>query len=214
MRARILVAVLASLLAVSTRAADTLKVDRAHSNVGFEIRHLVSTVTGSFKSFEGTIQLDKANPAQSAVEFTIDTASIDTGAENRDKHLRSEDFFDAEKHPKMIFKSKSIAKKSGDAYDVTGDFTMHGVTKEITIPVRFMGTAKGGRGNEIAGFKTAFTLNRKDYGIVWNRSLDAGAVLLGDDVDVKINLEAGTPPPPPPAEKPADKPAENPADKK
>ena len=211
MRAKVAFAMAAVLLAMPAIAADTLKVDRSHSHVGFEVRHLISTVTGSFNDFDGTIQFNRADPTQSSVEFTIQSASIDTGAENRDKHLRSPDFFDAEKHPLITFKSKRIAKKSGDSYDVTGDFTMHGVTKEITVPVRYLGMAKGGRGREIAGFKATVTLNRKDYGIIWNRSLDAGEVLLGDDVAVNINLEAGAPPPP---EKPADKPAEKPAEQK
>ena len=199
MRKMILAGVLGLLVAGSTLAADALKIDRAHSHVNFEIRHLVSSVTGSFKDFGGTIQFDKAAPAQSSVDFSIKTASIDTGAEGRDKHLQSPDFFDAEKNPEITFKSKKIAKKSGDTYDVTGDFTMHGVTKEITIPVSYLGSVKGQRG-ETFGFKTNFTVNRKDYGVAWNRELEAGTWLLGDDVEVRISLEAAVPPPPKPAE--------------
>ena len=199
MRGRILIALLALVVAGRLLAADALKIDRAHSHVNFEIRHLVSSVTGSFKDFGGTIQFDKAAPAQSSVDFSIKTASIDTGAEGRDKHLQSPDFFDAEKNPEITFKSKKIAKKSGDTYDVTGDFTMHGVTKEITIPVSYLGSVKGQRG-ETFGFKTNFTVNRKDYGVAWNRELEAGTWLLGDDVEVRISLEAAVPPPPKPAE--------------
>ena len=195
------------LVAGPVLAADTLKVDRAHSHVNFEIRHLVSTVTGSFNDFEGTIQFDKANPAQSSVDFTIQTASIDTGNDKRDGHLRTPDFFDAEKNPEITFKSKRLTKKGKDVYDVTGDFTMHGVTKEITIPVVYLGSVKGGRG-EVSGFKTDFTLKRKDYGIAWNRELEAGTFLLGDDVDIHISLEAAPPPPPKPAEAPAPPPPE------
>ena len=199
MRRMILAGVLGLLVAGSTLAADALKIDRAHSHVNFEIRHLVSSVTGSFKDFGGTIQFDKAAPAQSSVDFSIKTASIDTGAEGRDKHLQSPDFFDAETNPEITFKSKKIAKKSGDTYDVTGDFTMHGVTKEITIPVSYLGSVKGQRG-ETFGFKTNFTVNRKDYGVAWNRELEAGTWLLGDDVEVRFSLEAAVPPPPKPAE--------------
>lgn len=199
MRRRILVGLLGLVVAGSVLAADALKIDRAHSHVNFEIRHLVSTVTGSFNDFEGTIQFDKADPTQSSVDFIIQTASIDTGSENRDKHLQSPDFFDAEKNPQITFKSKRIAKKSGNSYDVTGDFTMRGVTKEITIPVTLLGSVKGQRG-ETFGFKTNFTVNRKDYGIAWNREIETGTWLLGDDVDVRISLEAATPPPPKPAE--------------
>jgi polyisoprenoid-binding protein YceI len=199
MRGRILTGLAGLLLAGTALAADALKIDGAHSNVNFEIRHLVSTVTGSFDDFEGAIQFDKANPAQSSVDFTIQTASIDTGNDKRDGHLRTPDFFDAEKNPQITFKSKRIAKKSGDTYDVTGDFTMRGVTKEITIPVTYLGSVKGQRG-ETHGFKTTFTLNRKDYGVGWNREVETGTWLLGDDVDVRISLEAAVPPPPKPAE--------------
>ena len=202
MRGRILAGLLGLLLAVSAQAADTFQVDRTHSHVNFEIRHIISTVTGGFKDFGGTIQLDRADLTKSTVEFTIQTASIDTGTDKRDGHLRSPDFFDAEKNPQITFKSKRITQKSAEYYDVTGDFTMHGVTKEIILPVKFLGTVKGARG-EVAGFKTDFVLNRKDYGIAWNRDYEAGLMLLGDDVDIHISLETGPPPPPKPAEKPA-----------
>ena len=202
MRGRILAGLLGLLLAVSAQAADTFQVDRTHSHVNFEIRHIISTVTGGFKDFGGTIQLDRADLTHSTVEFTIQTASIDTGNDKRDGHLRSPDFFDAEKNPQITFKSKRITQKNAEYYDVTGDFTMHGVTKEIILPVKFLGTVKGARG-EVAGFKTDFLLNRKDYGIAWNRDYEAGLMLLGDDVDIHISLETGPPPPPKPAEKPA-----------
>jgi len=207
MRRKVFVGSLGLLLAVlSARAADTFQVDRAHSHVNFEIRHMISTVTGSFKDFGGAIQFDRADPAQSTVEFTIQTASIDTGNEDRNKHLQSPDFFDARKNPQITFKSKRITKKSAEYYDVIGDFTMHGVTKEIIIPVKFLGLVNAG--HEVAGFKTDFVLNRKDYGIAWNKEYTAGTMLLGDDVDVHISVEAGPPrpdkpaPPAPPAPAP------------
>ncbi|HEX5044261.1 MAG TPA: YceI family protein [Candidatus Polarisedimenticolaceae bacterium] len=206
MRGKIFAGSLGLLLALSAaRAADTFQVDRAHSHVNFEIRHLISTVTGSFRDFSGTIQLDREDMTKSSVDFTIQTASIDTGQEGRDKHLRSEDFFDAEKNPQITFKSKKIIQKSAEYYDVAGDFTMHGVTKEIILPVKFLGLTKGPRGGDLAGFKIDFVLNRKDYGIAWNKDYQAGLMLLGDDVDVHISLETGPPPPPKPAEKPAEK---------
>jgi polyisoprenoid-binding protein YceI len=138
------------------------------------------------------------------VDFTIQTASIDTGQEGRDKHLRSPDFFDAEKFPQITFKSKRIIQKSTEYYDVVGDFSMHGVTKEIILPVKVLGITKGPRGGDLAGFKVDFVLDRKDYGIAWNKDYQAGLLLLGDTVDVRISLETGPPPPPKPAEKPAE----------
>src|SRR5204863_220533 len=137
---------------------------------------------------DAVVNLDRANPAKSNIEFTIQTTSVDTGNEGRDKHLRSADFFDVEKFPAITFKSTSIAAKGKDSYDVTGDFTMHGVTKRITLPVSFLGFAKTQRGDK-AGFELETTLNRKDYGIEWNRALDEGGFMLSDDVKVDINLE-------------------------
>jgi polyisoprenoid-binding protein YceI len=171
--------------------ADTYKVDKDHSEATFSIRHLVSRVSGKFDDFAGTINVDPKKPAASSVEFTIKTASIDTGVADRDKHLRSADFFDAEKNPEISFKSTSVkAGGKKDLYDVTGDFTMHGVTKRITLPVTFLGFAKDPWGNERAGFSSEITLDRKAYGINWNKALDAGGALLGDEVTVRINIEA------------------------
>jgi polyisoprenoid-binding protein YceI len=204
MRGRILTGLLGLLVAGSALAGEAFQVDRAHSHVNFEIRHLISTVTGSFRDFAGTIDLDRADLAKSSVDFTIQTASIDTGQEGRDKHLRSPDFFDAEKFPQITFKSKRIIQKSTEYYDVVGDFSMHGVTKEIILPVKVLGITKGPRGGDLAGFKVDFVLDRKDYGIAWNKDYQAGLLLLGDTVDVRISLETGPPPPPKPAEKPAE----------
>jgi polyisoprenoid-binding protein YceI len=119
----------------------------------------------------------------------VKAASIDTGVADRDKHLRTPDFFDVEKFPEISFKSKSIKATGKDSYNVTGTFTLHGVTKEITLPVSFLGTVKDPWGNQRAGFSAETTLNRKDYGIVWNKALDNGGALLGDDVKIAINLE-------------------------
>ena len=182
----------AALLAASAALAapETFQFDRNHSLVGFRIRHFVSKVEGRFKDYEGVIVLDRQNPAASKVDLTIQAASIDTASENRDKDLRSANFFDVEKFPTITFKSTKVTPKGGDSYDVTGDFTMHGVTKTITVPVRHGGFVKTGQG-EKAGFELVnFTLNRKDFGITWNRTLDAGAVMLGDDVEVNVQVEA------------------------
>ena len=171
-------------------AVDTYTVDPAHSEVSFQIRHLVTQVRGKFDDYKGTVHLDPAKMENSSVEFNIKAASIDTGVADRDKDLRSADFFDVEKFPEITFKSKSIKATGKDQYAVTGTFTLHGVSKEVTLPVTFGGTIKDPWGNQRAGFSTETTLNRKDYGIVWNKALDNGGALLGDDVKVAISLEA------------------------
>jgi polyisoprenoid-binding protein YceI len=184
------VVALTAAAALPVQAADTYNVDPGHSEVGFQIRHLVTQVRGKFTDYKGTIQLDAAKMENSSVDFAIKTASIDTGNADRDKHLRSADFFDAEKFPEITFKSKSVKATGKDSYAVTGTFTMHGVSKELTLPVTFGGTAKDPWGGQRAGFSTATTLNRKDYGIEWNKALDSGGALLGDDVKISIDLEA------------------------
>jgi polyisoprenoid-binding protein YceI len=187
----ILTTIAVGLFAASAFAAENFIVDKNHSEATFQVRHLVSRVSGKFDDFAGAISVDQANPGVSSVEFTIKTPSIDTGVTDRDKHLRSADFFEVDKYPEITFKSTSIKPTSRkNVYDVTGTFTMHGVTKTITLPVEFLGMVKDPRGNQRAGFTAHTTLNRKDYGIVWNRALDAGGTLLSDDVDVTVNIEA------------------------
>lgn len=170
---------------------EAFTVDKAHSSAEFRIRHLMANVTGRFNDFDAVIHLDRTNPPRSSVEFTIQAASIDTANKNRDEHLRGPDFFDVAKFPAITFKSVAIKAnpKTKDLYDVTGDLTIRGVTKRVTIPVQFLGFGPGPGGGEKAGFEIVTTINRKDYGIVWNRSLDEGGVLLGDDVRVTISLE-------------------------
>jgi len=184
--------VAAVLVAASAFAAESFVVDKAHSEADFQVRHLVSRVSGKFDDFAGTISIpDRANPTIASVEFTIKTPSIDTGNENRDKDLRGANFFEVDKFPEISFKSTSIKSSARkDVYDVTGTFTMHGVTKTITLPVEFLGFIKDPWGGERAGFTTHITLNRKDYGINWNKMLDNGGTLLSDDVDITVNIEA------------------------
>jgi polyisoprenoid-binding protein YceI len=184
--------VLALALAAGTGSADTYTADSAHSEVVFSVRHLggVSKVSGRFNEFAANINGDPAKPEAATVEFTIKTTSIDTKEAGRDKHLRSADFFDVEKYPEITFKSSKIAAKGQNKYDVTGTLTMHGVSKEVTLPVTMAGPVKDGRGNEKFGFETSTKLNRKDYGITWNRALDAGGVMVSDDVQIDISMEA------------------------
>jgi len=187
------ISIVLCLAALGARAAEaqaTFTVDPVHSSVAFKIRHLVSKVSGAFREFSGTIVGDPKNPAGASIDFTIKAASIDTLNPDRDKHLNSPDFFDTAKFPEITFKSTKITPKGGDKYDATGIFTMHGVSKEIVVPVTFGGLAKDPWGNERAGFSVALTLNRKDYGINFNKVLDAGGMMLGDDVEVSIELEA------------------------
>ena len=178
---------------------ETFNIDRVHSDATFQVRHFVSKVRGRFADFEGVVQLDRARPEASTVEFKIKTTSIDTDNEQRDNHLRSPDFFDAAKNPEITFKSSKVVAKSASQFDVSGTFTMHGVSKEITLPVSFLGFVGDGRGGEKAGFEINTVLNRKDYGIVWNKVLDAGGTMLGDDVQVSLNIEANKKKDAPPA---------------
>jgi polyisoprenoid-binding protein YceI len=175
--------------AVPAAATGTWNADKVHSEVGFQVRHFVSKVRGAFTDFTGAIRIDAEKPEASSVEFTIKVASINTNEPKRDAHLKSPDFFDAEKFPEIRFASKKVVKKSDTSFDVVGDLTMRGVTKEVTLPVTFNGLVKDPWGGERAGFETAITLNRQDYGIKYNKVLDQGGLMLGDDVAVTISLE-------------------------
>jgi polyisoprenoid-binding protein YceI len=179
----------AAVLAALPLQAESYKIDPSHSEVGFTIRHMVSNVRGRFNDFAGTVDMDPKAPQKGSVEFSVKTTSIDTGNADRDKHLRTADFFDVEKYPEITFKSDSVKPAGKDKYNVTGTLTMHGVSKKVTLPVTFNGEGKDPWGNTRAGFETATKLDRKEYGIVWNKAIDNGGVLLGDDVNVSINLE-------------------------
>jgi len=188
-RKTLAVFVLTTLLGAGAAAAQaTYFVDTTHSNVGFKVRHLVAKVSGSFEEFTGTITADFENLDRSSVEFVIQTASIDTGDEKRDGHLRSPDFFDVEQYPEITFKSNKITKKDRDTYIVVGTLTMHGVSKPMVLDVDFLGEIQA-MGGTRAGYEISTTLDRRDYGVSWNRALDSGGLILGDDVEVMINLE-------------------------
>jgi polyisoprenoid-binding protein YceI len=184
--------------AAAPAGAETFTVDGVHSDATFQIRHFVSKVRGRFGQFDGTLMLDRAHPEASSVEFRIKAASINTDNANRDTHLRSADFFDVEKNPEITFKSSKVAARGQNQFDVTGTFTMRGVSKEITVPVTFLGFMDAGQ-TEKAGFEVNTVINRKDYGILWNKALDAGGAVLGDDVQVSLNIEANKKPATPPA---------------
>jgi polyisoprenoid-binding protein YceI len=172
-------------------AAVTYTIDENHTEASFQVRHLgISNVRGRFGDLAGTIRIDREKPQDSAVELTIQAASIDTGVADRDKDLRSANFFDVEKFPSISFKSSKVVPQGGDRYDVTGTLTIHGVSKEVTLPVTHLGFVKDPWGHERVGFELATTLNRKDYGLVWNKALEAGGFLIGDEVKISVNLEA------------------------
>ncbi len=196
MRRQIAFAFAAALAASTALAAEIQTVDRTHSTVGFSIKHLMSRVTGTFDDYTMTLTLERANPGASTVEFRIKAASINTLNAKRDEHLRSPDFFDVAKFPEIVFKSTKVVAKGQDQYEVTGDFTMRGVTKSLTLPVAYLGSMKDPWGNEKSGFEIQATLNRKDFGIIWNTALDSGGFVLGDDVSVRINLQTQKQAPP------------------
>jgi polyisoprenoid-binding protein YceI len=173
--------------AESTR---TYVIDKTHSEVTFQVRHLVTKVRGRFTDFSGTVQFNPAQPDQSSVTFTINTASVDTGTPDRDAHLRTDDFFAVDKHPTISFVSSRVAKKSDERYDVTGMLTIRDVVKEITLPVTYLGEAKDPWGNARAGFESEITVNRKDFGLVWNAALETGGFLVGDEVKISVSVQA------------------------
>jgi polyisoprenoid-binding protein YceI len=180
---------IAFLAAAGIAAADTYTIDPVHSDVSFKVRHLVAKTRGQFTEFDGTIVADFGNLDASSVVFTIKAASIDTKNEDRDTHLRSADFFDVATYPEITFASSKITRSGDQSFAVTGTLTIHGVSRTVTLPVDFLGEVKDPWGNTKAGFEIETTIDRKDYGIVWNKALDAGGMILGDDVEITINLE-------------------------
>lgn len=174
------------------------KIDPAHSIVGFAIRHLeINWVEGRFKDFVGTIRYDDSDVTKSSVEFTAKIASIDTGVEARDKHLRTADFFDAEKYPEMSFKSTRVERKGKDRYVLHGDFTLKGVTKPVALPFNITGAIKDQRGNMRFGISAQTKINRRDYGITWGKALEGGGLDIGNEVTIDLQLEALKPAPKP-----------------
>ncbi|HVE64965.1 MAG TPA: YceI family protein [Thermoanaerobaculia bacterium] len=188
-RVALVIALALAASAVAVAATETFVFDKSHSQVAFRVRHWLTKFEGRFNEYDGKIWLDRSKPADSKVEFTIQSASIDTGNERRDNHLRSADFFEAEKYPTITFKSTKVEPKGKDLYDVTGELTMHGVTRVLTVPVRHTGFLNLGT-QEKAGFEATIPINRKDFGITWNRTADQGGVMLGDEVEITVLVEA------------------------
>lgn len=188
MKAFCLSALLAAGLAFPALAAPTTyEVDPAHSSVTFDIRHLVSEVTGRFREFSGTVVYDPANVPASKVNFTIQAKSIFTDNDKRDGHLRSDDFFSVEKFPTLTFASKSVKARGAGKLDVFGTLTIKGVSKAVQVPATIV-VGQGPKG-EVIGVKGDFAINRKDYGIVYNQTLDKGGTALGDEVTIHVRVE-------------------------
>ena len=164
--------------------------DPAHSSIGFSVRHLmISKVRGHFNKWEGTFDYDEADPTKSKLSVRIDAASIDTREEKRDAHLRSPDFFDAAKYPALTFESTRI-ERDGDDYVVTGNLTIRDVTRAVQLKVESLGRTKDPWGGERAGFSASTSINRKDFGLHWNVALETGGVVVGEKIEIGIEIEA------------------------
>jgi polyisoprenoid-binding protein YceI len=176
--------------AAASPATTTWKIDPAHSQIEFGVRHMmITTVKGRFAGVEGTVRLDEANPATAEVDVRIDTASIDTREPQRDAHLRSADFFDVDKYPHITFTSKRIADRDGNEFKLVGDLTIHGVTREVTLDVTEEGRGRDPWGGERLGVSATTKIKRSDFGLTWNQALETGGVLVSDDIKISLELE-------------------------
>jgi polyisoprenoid-binding protein YceI len=183
-----MIAVSALLIAVSANAA-TYNIDPEHSSVMFKVRHLVGHVTGQFDKFDGAFDYDPKNPKTWKAQATIDAASVDTKTAARDKHLRSEDFFDVEKHPKLTFASTKVGNIKGNHAKLWGNLTILDTTRKVALDLEIGGIAKDSAGQERAAFTATGRINRQDFGLKWNDTVETGGVLVGDDVDITIEVE-------------------------
>lgn len=169
---------------------STWSFDPSHSSVNFSVRHImISKVRGSFKKWSGTFDYNESDPTQSRIEVHIDASSIDTAEERRDGHLKSPDFFDVAKYPELVFKSSGITR-DGDGFKVAGDLTIHGVTKAVTLDVDSLGASKDHFGNDRVGFEAKTSISRKAFGLEWNAALETGGVVVGDKIEIEIDLQA------------------------
>ena len=170
---------------------ETWEIDSSHSSVHFSVRHLViAKVRGTFARWSGTVQAPEGDFSQATVAVTIDASSIDTGVDQRDTHLKSADFFDAEQYPELRFVGKRVQPRSGDEIDVIGDLTIKGITREVVLRVEQHGQAKDPWGNVRAAFTAKTSIDRKDFGLTWNQVLETGGVMVGDRVDIEAEIEA------------------------
>ncbi len=174
---------------VARAGTETYAIDASHSSVGFSIAHFFSRVPGRFTGIEGTITLDPADLSTGSVSIVIDAATIDTASADRDEHLRSADFFDVANHPRITFESSEVRAGGNNRAMVDGTLTLRGVSKPVTLEVEFLGSGPDAWGGHRSGFEARTTINRKDFGMTWNKVLDTGGVVLGDEVSILINIE-------------------------
>lgn len=174
-----------------TTTRTTWALDPTHTHIEFSAKHMmVTTVKGHFRAFEGVIYADEANPGASSVEVTIDAASLTTNMDQRDTHLRSADFLDVEKYPKLTFKSKRVEYFGPSTFKVIGDLTIRDVTREVTLDAEFSGKQKSPWGTENAGFSATTKIDRRDWGLTWNTALESGGWLVGNEIKISIEVEA------------------------
>jgi polyisoprenoid-binding protein YceI len=179
-------------LTAAAVSAEPLKldIDPQHSTVSFRVRHLFTKVNGQFRGFEGTIEFDEKNLAASKVSVTIRAETIDTNVQARDKDLRSPRFFDVAKYPTLTFTSAAVTVASGNKGRIEGILTMHGVSREVVLDAEYLGAAKDPWGNQRYGFHAETKINRKDFGMTWNEVIEAGGLLVGDEVEITLDVEA------------------------
>lgn len=176
--------------AATTSTAWTI--DPAHSVLEFAVKHMMfTTAKGRFQDFSGTITFDEQNVRNSRVEVTIQTGSLNTNADDRDAHLRSEDFFAVEQYPEATFRSTKVEPSGGNDFTIVGDLTIKGVTQEVTLDATFQGTGTNPWGQQVAGFEARGSFNRKDFGLNWNQALESGGVLVSDEVKLSLDVQAG-----------------------
>jgi len=194
MRARtlFLAAVVAAVAAPSVASAKTYTIDGDHTSVTFRVRHIFTHVDGRFKEFDGTIMFDPEKLDTATVNGTIKAASIDTNVADRDEHLRSSDFFNVAEHPEIKFESTKVTDidKSKKTAKIHGNLTMHGVTKPVVLDAAFLGEANDPWGNKKAGFTASTTVDRTQWGLAWNKVLETGSVLVGNEIEIRIDAEA------------------------
>jgi len=183
-------AIFGLLIFAGSLVAAPYSVDASHSSVGFSVRHMLSKTKGNFKVFEGTFDFDKNSKVVKDITFKIKTASIDTNNQKRDDHLRGSDFFESETYPEITFVAEKIKKSKDSKYELTGPLTLHGVTKTVTFLGEYLGNVTNPWGQDVASFSASAEINRKDFGLIWNKTLDNGGVLIGETVQISIEIEA------------------------